>query len=1058
MKGYGKRISAWILAILLTVNMISPDVWAETETSEKQTSDIEISAEAAVEEAKKGDDEDLAAVYEELQERNEEEEEPLSDDELNEVLAHYAQLQKLFEENPDYLGIAVPFFLDKQTEETPLGAIEAVIVDGSDEITLEVLDQTILGMIQSLQAYIQYYGDQLLAVRDQALAALDDDMSDMEKCLVLHDFLANWCEFDVAYLEADELGLDNSNVDGFMKSTVFGALVDRSAVCIGYASAYAYLVQCAFPEIYKNADGTWKTREEIGDDYMIDIAKIKSPERHYFNAVKLDGQWYYVDTNFDDIMVQHKQGVRVESEGNLHHIYFLYSHEKMLKLEYNTDDNIDTAYKELCTDDSYENAWFRTINTPISYDEDNWYFVRGQVDTRKKPAGTYVDKEDQMIARNRKTDEETVLIDYKTGQVKGLDGTELGEDSEILNEYQADLIYNRIYAGLQHTLCLYDGKIYFNMGNKVFCYDMDSGKISLFKEYNQISAKRDPDVRFIGDSFYTTDEDGEDVAFIINDRPLSSLYIDSERKMIAFLATNYTYGSEEKYSVESKNYRPSYGSFGENRGTDDLFLWCANVKDITDMEHALGSEHEFEKIIIKPTCIHKGYEELRCSQCGISQAGSRENDTDKKPHHYVYDEKEETNICTMCGFADGEAKEHNYGKPEFVFAYEKADGNVTCQAVFTCTECDHVKKVDCKVKQEMLRESSCGEEGLIRAKASCGFQGESYEKTEVVDIDALGHENQELKIEFIWSDDKSLCYAHFACDVCGKEWNIQADIKKDIQDSTYFEEGKAVYTASCQFEGRTYEDKQSEVIPMKKAEAKLDQNIYRLYTTEKTKAKLISNYEEDGFVSIESSDENVAKVSKYGTITAVSPGTAEITAETKTGEKIEAVVVVKIPKVTLTATSVPLQLKKSTTAIKVKSKIATDEVKKWSSSNSSVAYVSQSGKITAKRTGTAKITVTMKSGATATCTVKVQNSPVRTTKLYLNRTRVTLSMSGTKTFKIVATRYPITSLETITYKSSSTSVATVSKYGTITAKKAGTATITVTCGRVSRKITVTVKK
>ena len=96
MKGYGKRISAWILAILLTVNMISPDVWAETEKSEKQTSDIEISAEAAVEEAKKGDDEGLAAVYEELQERNEEEEEPLSDDELNEVLAHYAQLQKLF--------------------------------------------------------------------------------------------------------------------------------------------------------------------------------------------------------------------------------------------------------------------------------------------------------------------------------------------------------------------------------------------------------------------------------------------------------------------------------------------------------------------------------------------------------------------------------------------------------------------------------------------------------------------------------------------------------------------------------------------------------------------------------------------------------------------------------------------------------------------------------------------------------------------------------------------------------------------------------------------------
>lgn len=48
-----------------------------------------------------------------------------------------------------------------------------------------------------------------------------------------------------------------------------------------------------------------------------------------------------------------------------------------------------------------------------------------------------------------------------------------------------------------------------------------------------------------------------------------------------------------------------------------------------------------------------------------------------------------------------------------------------------------------------------------------------------------------------------------------------------------------------------------------------------------------------------------------------------------------------------------------------------DSIKKWKSSNKKVATVSKTGKITAKKKGTAKITVTMKSGKRATCKVKV---------------------------------------------------------------------------------------
>ena len=48
-----------------------------------------------------------------------------------------------------------------------------------------------------------------------------------------------------------------------------------------------------------------------------------------------------------------------------------------------------------------------------------------------------------------------------------------------------------------------------------------------------------------------------------------------------------------------------------------------------------------------------------------------------------------------------------------------------------------------------------------------------------------------------------------------------------------------------------------------------------------------------------------------------------------------------------------------------------DKIKKWKSSNRK-AIVNKKGVVTARKTGTAKITVTMKSGKKATCTIKVK--------------------------------------------------------------------------------------
>lgn len=89
---------------------------------------------------------------------------------------------------------------------------------------------------------------------------------------------------------------------------------------------------------------------------------------------------------------------------------------------------------------------------------------------------------------------------------------------------------------------------------------------------------------------------------------------------------------------------------------------------------------------------------------------------------------------------------------------------------------------------------------------------------------------------------------------------------------------------------------------------------------------------------------------------------------------------------------------------------------------------------------------------TTTGTVTVKNPAESVT---LNKTALSLDLSATKTGALTATVNPSYSSDKVTWSSSNTSVATVSN-GTVTAVKAGTATITATAGGKSASCTVTV--
>ena len=211
---------------------------------------------------------------------------------------------------------------------------------------------------------------------------------------------------------------------------------------------------------------------------------------------------------------------------------------------------------------------------------------------------------------------------------------------------------------------------------------------------------------------------------------------------------------------------------------------------------------------------------------------------------------------------------------------------------------------------------------------------------------------------------------------------------------------------------------------------------------------LPSNADERG-VTFESSNTAVATVSASGLITAKGPGTATITVTAKdsSGKKATCTVTVTQPVkgVTVSPSSVVIQkdnVQKLTASVVPEN--ATNKKLIYKSSNETVAVVSNDGIITARSEGWATITVCSEENQAiyGTCTVKV-GLPVYVTKITLDTTNVTMWAGATRQLG-VSIEPANADIKTVTYGSSNPDVATVSSNGLITAKKKGTATITVT--------------
>ena len=133
--------------------------------------------------------------------------------------------------------------------------------------------------------------------RDRALEEVDGSMNDLQKAIVIHDYICNLANYPSVY---DENGNYDDDLDKDIYHSAYGFFYDQTVVCAGYSLAYSYLmneldVPC----------------EYVASDDM----------QHAWNNIYIDGNWYNADLTYDDF--DHDNGAT--TYGSVRHDYFIKS-------------------------------------------------------------------------------------------------------------------------------------------------------------------------------------------------------------------------------------------------------------------------------------------------------------------------------------------------------------------------------------------------------------------------------------------------------------------------------------------------------------------------------------------------------------------------------------------------------------------------------------------------------------------------------------------------------------------------------------------------------------
>ena len=196
-------------------------------------------------------------------------------------------------------------------------------------------------------------------------------------------------------------------------------------------------------------------------------------------------------------------------------------------------------------------------------------------------------------------------------------------------------------------------------------------------------------------------------------------------------------------------------------------------------------------------------------------------------------------------------------------------------------------------------------------------------------------------------------------------------------------------------------------------------------------------------ISYSSVDDSIVSVDEKGVITAKNIGTTKVMVNAYGIEKEVSVKVINpITSVTLDKTALKMSRGDKITLTATINPSDTDEDKTitWTSSDSKVATVSETGLVTAVGNGKTTIKATTSNGVYAECVVNVV---IPITEANINHESLELNRGETETLKVTYSPIDTTEDTTVTYEVKDTSIATIDNQGVVTAVNGGNTTITV---------------
>ena len=182
----------------------------------------------------------------------------------------------------------------------------------------------------------------------------NNNLSDVQKALLIHDRLAIWCAYDRANL----LLYQNKQITGLPADdyTMYGTLVNQTAVCQGYSWTYKYLLAM------------------VGiSSYICSSNEIA----HAWNIVYIGGDPYHVDVTHDDPCDGYAP---YDHAGRVYHNNFLVNDTRSRQLHAQVFGTSSYAYDidltQTPTDPRYHNAYWRDLEREIVLIDGELYYCK----------------------------------------------------------------------------------------------------------------------------------------------------------------------------------------------------------------------------------------------------------------------------------------------------------------------------------------------------------------------------------------------------------------------------------------------------------------------------------------------------------------------------------------------------------------------------------------------------------------------------------------------------------------------------------------------------------